>query len=168
MARSRGEKGWAKRVVAQVPAKIDGVTLEQIQANLWRDGVRMIDLEVFNQILNLAGEHGPETGGRFPAEASNIKTADNSIFPPTVVAPGAGRRAPTGHRKPKRAKEICDPRRQLRPLRAFRHEPAGGHGRQRDPIQAYVIGIVTAAFARDRSALSPSASFFSINGRTRR
>jgi hypothetical protein len=65
MARSRGEKGWAKRVVAQVPAKIDGVTLEQIQANLWRDGVRMIDPEVFNQILNLAGEHGPETGGVF-------------------------------------------------------------------------------------------------------
>jgi hypothetical protein len=65
MARSRGEKAWAKRVVAQVPAKIDGVTLEQIQANLWRDGVRMIDPEVFNQILNLAGEHGPETGGVF-------------------------------------------------------------------------------------------------------
>jgi hypothetical protein len=65
MARSRGEKGWTERVVAQVPAKIDGVTLEQIRANLWRDGVRMIDPEVFNQILNLAGEHGPETGGVF-------------------------------------------------------------------------------------------------------
>jgi hypothetical protein len=45
----RREKGWARRVVAQVPAKIEGVTLEQIQADLWRDGVRMIDPEVFNQ-----------------------------------------------------------------------------------------------------------------------
>jgi hypothetical protein len=41
---------------------------------------------------------GARTGNRrrFPAEASNIKAADNSIFPPTVVAPGAGRRATTG------------------------------------------------------------------------
>ena len=76
---------------------------------------------------------GARTGERrrFPAKASNIKTADNSIVPPTVVAPGCRPESPNGRRKPKRAKEICDPRRQLRPLRAFRHEPAGGHGRQR-------------------------------------
>ena len=59
MARSRGEKGWAKRVVAQI--------LRRSTASLWSrfrptfgDGVRMIDPEVLNQILNLAGEHGPE------------------------------------------------------------------------------------------------------------
>jgi NAD(P)-dependent dehydrogenase (short-subunit alcohol dehydrogenase family) len=40
-------------------------------------------------------------------------------------------------------------------------QPAGGRGRERDPIQAYVAGIMTAAFARP--GLPPSASS-SING----
>ena len=73
MARSRREKGWTERVVAQVPAKIDGVTLEQIPANLWRDGVRTIDPEVFNRILTLAAEHGPERGG-VSAKAANRRS----------------------------------------------------------------------------------------------
>jgi uncharacterized protein DUF3883 len=95
-----------RRFAVPVPAKIGGVTLEQIPANLWRDGVRMIDPEVFNRILNLAPEHGPERGG-VPAKAASIQTADNLIVPPTLAAPGAGR-TPTEYRKSRRAKEVGD------------------------------------------------------------
>ena len=81
--------------------------MEQIPANLWRDGVRTIDPEVFNRILSLAAEHGPERGG-IPAKAANIETADNLIVPPTVAAPGAGRRAQRGteNRDERRKSEI--------------------------------------------------------------
>jgi Domain of unknown function (DUF3883) len=111
--RNEGRKAWYcgiddyRRFAVPVPAKIEGVTLEQIPANLWRDGVRTIDPEVFNRILTLAAEHGPERGG-VSANTANIETADNLIVPPTVAAPGAGRRAPMGYRKSRRAKEIGD------------------------------------------------------------
>jgi NAD(P)-dependent dehydrogenase (short-subunit alcohol dehydrogenase family) len=85
----------------------------------------------------------------------------------TIISPGGGRdRATQQHHgrqhfasDPRFLQEICDPRRQLRPLRAFRHEPAGGRGRERDPLQAYVAGIVTAAFARARPAYHPRPRF---------
>ena len=46
-------QGCGERRIA-VPAKVDDVTFEQIPANFWRDGLRLIDPEVFNRILNLA------------------------------------------------------------------------------------------------------------------
>jgi hypothetical protein len=114
MARPRAEKGWAncgiddyRRFAVSVPAKVGDVTLEQIPANLWRDGVRLIDPDIFNRILNLAAEHRPEGGG-VSANAANIETADNLIVPQKVAAPGAGRRGQTGYRKSRRAKEVGD------------------------------------------------------------
>ena len=84
----------------------------------------------------------------------------------TIVSPGRSRPSyPTASRPPALRKRSTiftrnmRSHRQLRPLRAFRHEPAGRCGRERDPIQAYVAGIVTAAFARDRPAYHPRPRF---------
>ena len=84
--RKDGRKAWYcgiddyRRFAVSVPAKVGDVTLEQIPANLWRDGVRLIDPDIFNRILNLAAEHRPEGGG-VSANAANIETADNLIVP---------------------------------------------------------------------------------------
>ena len=82
--RNEGRKAWYcgiddyRRFAVPVPAKIDGVTLEQIPANLWRDGVRTIDPEVFNRILTLAAEHGPERDG-VSTNAASIETDRKSV-----------------------------------------------------------------------------------------
>lgn len=96
-----------ERFTTPVPAKIDEVLLEQIPRNIWRDGVRNLDLNVYERIMALANaaHHEPQP----PVEAHVTATSTDLIVPPRLIGP-RGNASPIGsaYRKSKRAKEIGD------------------------------------------------------------
>ncbi len=94
-----------QRFAEPVPAKPDGVTLEDIPRNMWRDGVRPLDAGVYQQIVKQAA-----TGRRLalPSPAATnvtITASDSLIVPPAPVASGNGK---SSYRKSKQAKLVGD------------------------------------------------------------
>lgn len=85
-----------------VPAKIDGLFIEDIPKNLWRNGVRSIDRAAFDRILQLAG--ATEPGG---APASSDAVAGTIVRTGTGLA-RPGRPSSSTFRRSKEAKAIGD------------------------------------------------------------
>jgi len=100
-----------QRFAVPVPAKANGVTLEQIAAdrqNLWRDGVRALDQITYDQIM----QRGIGTG-LSPAPAPqlsevSIVESDALIVPAAMIEAGTGKSGAGNYRKSKRAREIGD------------------------------------------------------------
>lgn len=93
-----------QRFAEPVPAKVDGVTLEQIPSNLWRDGVRSLDPAVYARIIERGG-YGLAAPALIPAAAPQITAADNLIVPATVGGPAKVRGS---YRKSRQAKATGD------------------------------------------------------------
>lgn len=94
-----------RRFAVPVPAKVDGVNREDIPSNLWRDGVRLLDPQVYAQIM----AEGEALGAR-SAEASTVADAvitadDNLVLPPALAQHQGGQ---GGDRRSPRAKAIGD------------------------------------------------------------
>ena len=68
-------------------------------ANLWRDGVRTIDPRGLQSNTNPLRRNTAGREAAFRRMRRISKPPDNLIVPPTVAAPGAGRRVSTGYRK---------------------------------------------------------------------
>lgn len=89
---------------APVPAKTGEIFFEQIQKNVWRNGVRSLDQAIFEAILAAAGNISdivPSAPSGPPAEVSNL------IVPKANIGTKTGR-AVVNFRRSKRAKEIGD------------------------------------------------------------
>lgn len=89
-----------------VPAKLEGVFYEDIPQNMWRNGVRDLDLATFDRIVGAAGS-SPATPIFVPsAAAGGPEEVDNLIIPKSGIA--AASKGGVGYRKSKKAKEIGD------------------------------------------------------------
>ncbi len=87
-----------------VPAKIDDAPLEQIAPNMWRNGVRDLDEEIFRRIVERAAQSsGNSTTGAAPSAAIEV---DNLIAPSAKITGGGKTRG--DYRRSKRSKEIGD------------------------------------------------------------
>lgn len=95
-----------ERFHSPVPAKIDNVNLEIIPTNLWRDGVRSLDPNVYNRIINLAS--GSQQKAVSSATAIPLSAVNSLIIPPGAVGPRKDQRPSAAYRKSKRAKEVGD------------------------------------------------------------
>jgi len=93
-----------ERFAAPVDAKIDGETREQIARNLWWDGVRVLDPEVYNQIMTDGRAAATSTAPPTP-EISVIVTAEDLILPAAMAKHQVGK---SGFRRSKRSKAIGD------------------------------------------------------------
>jgi hypothetical protein len=90
-----------------VPAKINNENLEIIPANLWRDGVRSLNSDVYNRIIELAFG-GSDQEIAYPANPSQITATDSLIVPATATGLRKDQRPSTTYRKSKQAKEVGD------------------------------------------------------------
>jgi hypothetical protein len=100
-----------QRFAIPVPAKANGVTLEQIPAdrqNLWRDGVRTLDQITYDQILQRGMETGLSPATAPPPSEVSIAESDALIVPAAMIEAGSGKSGTGNYRKSKRAKEIGD------------------------------------------------------------
>lgn len=94
-----------QRFAAPVAAKVDGVNREDIPANLWRDGVRVLDPQVYAAILT-EGQGGTAIAIEPPTVAEVTVTAvDNLVLPPALARHQSGK---SGYRRSKRSKAIGD------------------------------------------------------------
>lgn len=93
-----------ERFATPVDAKVDGETREQIPRNMWWDGVRVLDPQVYAQIMaeGLAGVAGAAPPA---AEVVTAEAAENLILPPAMAKHQTGR---SGYRHSKRSKAIGD------------------------------------------------------------
>jgi Domain of unknown function (DUF3883) len=98
-----------ERFPSPVPAKIDDVNLENIPANLWRDGVRSLDADVYRRILQLASQtaSGPPKASTAP-NTVHIAIADSLIVPIAATRPDKNGARLTTYRKSKQAREVGD------------------------------------------------------------
>ncbi|MBA4010937.1 MAG: hypothetical protein C0481_03645 [Phenylobacterium sp.] len=95
-----------QRFETPVPAKVDGVNLEDIPANLWRDGVRTLEPAVYQRIMELSGGRVLTATANPPESASIvIARSDNLVVP---VATSGPTRARSSYRRSKQAKVIGD------------------------------------------------------------
>jgi Domain of unknown function (DUF3883) len=83
-----------------VPAKINEELIEQIPSNMWRNGVRDLDVAAFRRILQIADKREFVLAARTPTEVENL------IAPSAKIGRKANRRQE--YRRSKRAKEIGD------------------------------------------------------------
>ena len=100
-----------QRFAIPVPAKANGVTLEQIpvdRQNLWRDGVRALDRITYDQILQRGRAIGSSAAPKPPLSEVNIGESDALIVPAAMIAAGSDNGGSGNYRKSKRAKEIGD------------------------------------------------------------
>ena len=97
-----------QRFSIPVPAKIDGVTLEDIPRNLWRDGVRLLDQAVYDRIMQLGNANDSSPVAPATVTQLNIVASDALIIPAALIDAGGGNRRTGNYRKSKRAKEIGD------------------------------------------------------------
>jgi hypothetical protein len=87
----------------------DSGNLEDIPTNLWRDGVRSLDADVYRRILQLASQSPAE-----PAKASTapntvqIEAAESLIVPPVATRPRKDAATLKTYRKSKQAREVGD------------------------------------------------------------
>ena len=96
-----------QRFPSPVPAKIDNANLEDIPTNLWRDGVRSLDANTYNRIIELAfGDSAPKDA--HDPNTVQITAADSLIVPPAVTGPRKAQRPSAAYRKSKQAKEVGD------------------------------------------------------------
>lgn len=84
-----------------VPAKPDGVFLEQIPQNMWRNGVRALDQQTYDAIVARASISQPAK----PVSLPQLADASDIIIPRANVEGGSQRET---RRFSKRAKEIGD------------------------------------------------------------
>lgn len=95
-----------QRFLAPVPAKVDGVNLEVIPSNLWRDGVRTLDPAVYSRIMALSGQDGQtRPPPRLESQPLIITQSDQLIVPAAAAGPATGK---SGYRKSKQAKLVGD------------------------------------------------------------
>jgi len=87
-----------------VHAKLNGVFLETIPQNAWRNGVRSLDQVTFDVILAAAGSSSTPVGAGAPVGLVEVR---NLIVPKTHAGTRGGR-AGLGYRRSRRAKEIGD------------------------------------------------------------
>ena len=100
-----------RRFAIPVPAKIDGVMLEQIpveRQNLWRDGVRALDALTYDRIMREGEPIGSLVDLAPPLAEVNIAESDDLIVPPAMIKAGSGNSGFGNYRKSKRAKEVGD------------------------------------------------------------
>jgi hypothetical protein len=90
-----------------VPAKIDGILLEQIPKNMWRNGVRILDPAVYQRIMRMAVVVPPPTLVTPDPTAVRAAVSDSLIRPP-VGAGGGGSVGKGSYRKSKQAKIVGD------------------------------------------------------------
>ncbi len=100
-----------ERFASPVLSKVDGVTREQIEKNMWRDGVRMLEPTVYQEIV-LEALGGPliAKGSVSPTDA-RLAELKNLIVPQSLnrnQAPGGGGSGGGGSRRSPRAKAIGD------------------------------------------------------------
>lgn len=108
------------KFAAPEPAKVDGQNREIIVANLWRDGVRRLDPQVYAGILVDAGltpaaapipgvtpNSAPLAGPIAPPVATAIETAE-LIVPPKRAGPRRDGQAGGGERRSRQAKAVGD------------------------------------------------------------
>ena len=96
-----------ERFAEPVAAKVDGLNLEDIPSNAWRDGVRALDPAVYARIMSSARAQPPLSAiAPRPAEVF-ITTSDTLIVPPAPKDAG-GRRSGGRPRRSKKAKLVGD------------------------------------------------------------
>lgn len=72
--------------VPAVPAKLNGVFLEEIPQNMWRSGVRPLPAPIYDKIIQFSGIKPPRSEGHLilpalpPIEAVNIPTIATSVL----------------------------------------------------------------------------------------
>ena len=93
-----------RRFGSPVAAKVDGVPLEDIPANEWRDSVRLLPDAVYHRII-LAADGQPVRVLEPTGSALTIKASDNLIMPPAPVGRATSK---SGFRKSKQAKMVGD------------------------------------------------------------
>ena len=96
-----------ERFAEPVLAKIDGENREQIAPNLWRDGVRALAPEVYDQVIDEGRAALPSRPIPSPEEVA-LTAAESLIVPPKVGAPGGSLGGGGPRRLSKRAKQIGD------------------------------------------------------------
>jgi Domain of unknown function (DUF3883) len=100
-----------RRFAIPVPAKIDGVMLEQIpveRQNLWRDGVRALDALTYDRIMREGEPTGSLAALAPPLAEVSIAESDDLIVPAAMIKAGSGTSGFGNYRKSKRAKEVGD------------------------------------------------------------
>jgi Domain of unknown function (DUF3883) len=100
-----------RRFAIPVPAKADGVMLEQIPAerqNLWRDGVRVLDALTYDRIMRQAEPIGSLVALVAPLSEVSIADSNDLILPAAMIKAGSGNSGFGNYRKSKRAKEVGD------------------------------------------------------------
>jgi hypothetical protein len=96
-----------RRFREPVAAKIDGIFLEDIPRNVWRDGVRSLEQSVYDRILGLASARPTLMSSAPDASTVPIVTSNNLIIPP--APPGiATSSVRSSYRKSKQAKAVGD------------------------------------------------------------
>ncbi len=93
-----------RRFSSPVAAKVDGVPLEDIPTNMWRDGVRSLPDAVYERIIQ-AADAQPVRASEPSASGLTIMAADNLIMPPAPVGRTTGK---SSFRKSKQAKMVGD------------------------------------------------------------
>jgi hypothetical protein len=78
-----------RRFSVPVAAKLDGKLLEDIPANLWRDGVRSLAASTYTQIMSLAGEPASIASAPNPSRLV-IATSDALVVPAAIVGSVGG------------------------------------------------------------------------------
>jgi Domain of unknown function (DUF3883) len=100
-----------RRFAIPVPAKVDGVMLEQIpveRQNLWRDGVRALDALTYDRIMREGAPTGSLVASVPPLAEVSIAESDELIVPAAMIKAGSGKSGFGNYRKSKRAKEVGD------------------------------------------------------------
>ncbi len=88
------------------PAKTEsGEYLEKIPQNMWRNGVRDLPEEIYNQILNAAGAGTPENSDIVPI--AGITESSSLLIPKNKIVAGS-KGASGGWRKSKQSKQVGD------------------------------------------------------------
>lgn len=93
------------RFPTPVPAKVDGQNREDIPPNLWRDGVRVLDPQVYAQIMAEGGGMVPIAGSTPKADQANVTAADDLVLPAELAKHQTPK---SGHGPNRRAKAIGD------------------------------------------------------------
>lgn len=95
-----------ERFASPVLAKVDGVNREKIPRNRWRDGVRVLDPQVYDDIMREAKAGITAKASRtIPAEEAQIPKPGDLILPPALAKHhGKG----SGDRRSPRSKAIGD------------------------------------------------------------
>ena len=96
-----------RRFAEPVPAKIDGILIEDIPSNMWRDGIRSLPQATYDRIIALTtGQPELATVAPLPLDVT-ITRSDSLILPqrPSSTPAALGK---SGYRRSKQAKVVGD------------------------------------------------------------